>query len=127
MKIHTLDHLVLVVTDVAKTCAFYQKVLGVQPKEHPAGKWALHFGNHKISLQQAGNVPEIAQNTTPGSGNFCVLTDVPIQEVAAHLTACGISLVSGPERKEGARGPLISVYFYDLDGNLVEVSKQLSR
>ena len=34
----------------------------------------------------------------------------------------GVEIEAGPVPKTGATGPLISVYFRDPDGNLVEVS-----
>lgn len=122
MKVDALDHIVLVVADVARTCDFYERVLGMTPVEHQPGKWALTFGANKISLQPVDDVPPIARGTTPGSGNFCVLTDVPMNEVVAHLAASGIEVVDGPGVRVGATGPILSVYFYDPDGNLVEVS-----
>jgi catechol 2,3-dioxygenase-like lactoylglutathione lyase family enzyme len=43
--------------------------------------------------------------------------------VFARLTSEGIAIVEGPVAKSGARGPIMSVYFNDLDGNLIEVSR----
>jgi catechol 2,3-dioxygenase-like lactoylglutathione lyase family enzyme len=125
MNIHSIDHIVLVVADPLKTCAFYQKVLGLLPVERPHGNWALRFGHNKINLQILGNVPKIASQTTRGSANFCLITDTPIEKVFKHLVACDVEIIDGPVQKEGAIGPLMSLYFYDIDGNLVEVSNQL--
>ena len=122
MKVTFLDHIVLVVADVARTCAFYEKALGMRAVEHRPGQWALQFGPHKISLQQVGSVPPIARRTTAGTGNFCVLTDVPIGEVAEHLAKADVTVIDGPVERVGAAGVLRSVYFYDPDGNLVEIS-----
>lgn len=126
MKITALDHIVLVVADVARTRAFYETVLGMRPIEHRPGQWALAFGTHKISLQAADSVPPIARRTTPGTGNFCVLTSTPIQAVVEHLAQSGVKIVEGPARRVGAAGSLQSVYFYDPDGNLVEVAKVIA-
>ncbi|WP_163266700.1 VOC family protein [Chelativorans alearense] len=126
MQVHTLDHLVLTVTDVAATCRFYERVLGMEPREERPGKWSLHFGAHKISLQDARAAPGIARNTVPGSGNFCLLTDMPMAAVVARLARERVEIVAGPGERQGATGPLMSVYFRDTDGNLVEVSNRLS-
>jgi catechol 2,3-dioxygenase-like lactoylglutathione lyase family enzyme len=125
MKITGFDHIVLCVTDVGRTIAFYEKVLGMQPREERPGKWSLHFGSHKISLQDAMSVPDIASKTVPGSGNFCVLTDEPVGKVANALRGLGIEILAGPDEREGATGKLLSVYFRDPDGNLIEVSNRL--
>lgn len=123
MRILGLDHIVLVVADVARTCAFYERTLGMRPVEHQPGKWALRFGANKISLQPVGNVPSIAARTLPGTGNFCVLTDTPITEVVQHLQREEVDIIDGPAPRLGAAGNLMSVYFHDPDGNLVEVSE----
>ena len=126
MHVTSLDHIVLVVADVARTCAFYETTLGMRAVEHRPGQWALQFGANKISLQEAGNVPSIARRTMPGTGNFCVLTDVPIGEVVEHLAKSRVTIVDGPMERVGAAGRLRSVYFHDPDGNLVEVSNVIS-
>jgi catechol 2,3-dioxygenase-like lactoylglutathione lyase family enzyme len=127
VKLTGLDHIVLCVADVERTVAFYEKVLGMQPREERPGKWPLHFGSNKISLQDARTALDIARETTPGSGNFCVLTDEPVERVAGALRRLGIEVVAGPEERDGATGKILSVYFRDPDGNLVEVSNRLSR
>jgi len=125
MKLTGLDHIVLCVADVERTLAFYQEALGMQPREDRPGKWSLHFGANKISLQDARTAPDIGRDTVPGNGNFCVLTDDPIERVVAVLHRLGIDIVAGPAEREGATGKLLSVYFRDPDGNLVEVSNRL--
>ena len=117
-----LDHIVLCVADVEATKLWYERVLGMESREERPGKWSLHFGNHKISLQDAGSAPDIAKDTVPGSGNFCILTDEPIENVVMHLEAQGVDIRIGPAEREGAAGKIMSVYFNDPDGNLVEVS-----
>jgi len=118
------DHIVLCVRDVAASCAFYQRVLGMEPREERPGKWSLHFGEHKISLQDAVAAPSIAKNTVPGSGNFCVISEVPVAEWHGHLEREGVAIVDSGHRA-GAVGTIDSLYFKDPDGNLVEVSNRL--
>jgi catechol 2,3-dioxygenase-like lactoylglutathione lyase family enzyme len=125
MKISTLDHIVLAVADVERTCRFYERVLGMEPREERPGKWSLHFGSNKISLQDAQATPEIARDTVPGSGNFCVLTDVSTDTVLEHLKREGVAVANGPVEREGATERIMSVYFKDPDGNLVEVGKRI--
>ncbi|MDM0003043.1 VOC family protein [Variovorax sp. J22P240] len=125
MKIASLDHIVLCVARVDRTIEFYQRLLGMEAREERPGKWSLHFGSNKISLQEAGSVPDIARSTAPGSGNFCVLTRDPVVQFSEELRSLGIEIVAGPGEREGATGKLLSVYFRDPDGNLVEVSNPL--
>lgn len=125
MKVRALDHIVLCVNDVAVTCRFYERVLSMEAREERPGKWSLHFGTNKISLQDAGASPNIARETIPGSGNFCLLTDTPLDSVILYFKRQGIEIVEGPGERDGAMGKILSVYFKDPDGNLVEVSNQL--
>jgi len=123
VKIDRLDHFVLTVADPEATCAFYSRALGMRPITFGGGRKALAFGAQKINLHQAGREFEPkAARPTPGSGDFCLVTSVPMAEVIAHLEACGVTIVEGPVAKTGATGPLRSVYFRDPDLNLVEVS-----
>ena len=118
-------HIVLCVRDIGRTIAFYEKALGMQPREERPGKWSLHFGSNKISLQDATSAPDIARSTVPGSGNFCLLTDVPVEDLASMLRDLRIDIIAGPAERDGATGRLRSIYFRDPDGNLVEVSNRL--
>ncbi|MEM1049975.1 MAG: VOC family protein [Pseudomonadota bacterium] len=126
MNIYGFDHIVLCVRSVEATLDFYQRVLGLEAREERAGKWSLHFGSNKISVQNANALPDLAQKTVPGSGNFCVLTHWPIEDVVTRLKQHDVEIVEGPAEKAGAVGTLISVYFRDPDANLVEVSSPLS-
>ena len=125
MTILGFDHIVLAVRDVAATRKFYCDMLDMEAREERPGKWSLHFGTQKISLQDTANRPALADGTLPGSGNFCLLTDTPMDDVAAHLRTRDIEIVAGPAEKIGATGPILSVYFRDPDGNLVEVSNRI--
>jgi catechol 2,3-dioxygenase-like lactoylglutathione lyase family enzyme len=120
-----LDHIVLCVNDVVATRRFYERALNLESREERPGKWALHFGAHKISLQDAATAPSLARATVPGSGNFCLLTDTPLEEVVRHLERQGVEIIEGPGERIGATGRILSVYFRDPDGNLVEVSNLL--
>ena len=126
MRVHALDHIVLCVRDVPATIAFYERALGMDAREERPGKWSLHFGDNKISLQDAQASPSIAADTVPGSGNFCVLTEIPLDEVVKHLSRQSVPIVDGPGERAGASGSILSVYVRDPDGNLVEVSNRLT-
>ena len=90
------------------------------------GRTALGFGNQKINLHQAGREFEPkAERPTPGSGDFCLITQVPMDAVCAHLTAQGIAIEDGPVPRTGATGALLSVYVRDPDGNLVEIANRI--
>jgi len=123
MSVDRLDHLVLTVRDLAATCDFYGRVLGMEVVEFGAGRTALHFGAQKINLHQAGREFEPkAAVPTPGSADLCFVSDRPLDHIAAHLEACGVVIEEGPVARTGAQGAIRSLYFRDPDGNLIELS-----
>ncbi|MCB1525345.1 MAG: VOC family protein, partial [Rhodoblastus sp.] len=54
IEIGRLDHLVLTVADIGRTCDFYRDVLGMSVETFGAGRTALKFGAQKFNLHQAG-------------------------------------------------------------------------
>ena len=123
MRIRAIDHFVLVVLSIETTVEFYTRVLGLEAREIAPGRWALHFGNQKINLQQLHlSVDKQTLHPNRGAGDFCLLTDTPIAEVVSHLEQQGVKIIAGPGQRTGATGPILSVYFHDPDENLVEVS-----
>ncbi len=126
-----LDHLVLTVADIEATTQFYERALGFERErfQGPGGKLrhALKFGRQKINLQDRGtDTPTKARVPTLGSGDFCVLASVPLDDVIAHLLSVNVPLEAGPVARRGAIGVLRSIYFRDPDGNLVEVAEYAS-
>ena len=127
MRIDSLDHLVLTVADVEATCAFYGRVLGMEVVTFAGGRKALAFGRQKINLHERGRELEPkAEHPKTGSGDLCFLTSVPLEDVVAHLASERVAIIEGPVRRTGASGPILSVYFRDPDGNLIEVANLLT-
>jgi catechol 2,3-dioxygenase-like lactoylglutathione lyase family enzyme len=126
VKIRSIDHVVLTVANVQRTLDFFQRVLGMTSVAFGEGRRALAFGDQKLNLHEAGNefVPH-ARVPQAGSGDLCLLTDDPIDEVIAHLKRVGVAIELGPVAKTGARRSLRSIYFRDPDGNLIEVANEV--
>jgi len=123
VRIDRFDHLVLTVASIASTCDFYARVLGMEVSQFGEGRTALCFGCQKINLHEVGKefAPR-AGRATAGSGDLCLISAAPLDEVIAHLNDCGVAIIEGPVAKTGATGPIRSVYFRDPDDNLIEVS-----
>jgi catechol 2,3-dioxygenase-like lactoylglutathione lyase family enzyme len=130
VKVNAIDHLVINVTDVARSAQWYQRILGMEIKVFDPGqgripRTSLVFGNQKINVRprDADKVDWFtADHETAGSDDLCFLTLSTPQEVAAHLKACGVAIEEGPVERQGARGTLRSVYCRDPDGSLIEIS-----
>ena len=123
MKIDRIDHVVLTAFDVDRTIDFYTRVMGMEAITFAGGRRGLSFGRQKINLHQAGREFEPkALKPTPGSLDLCFITETPLEEVVARLKQNNVVIADGPVQKTGALGPMMSVYFRDPDGNLIEVS-----
>ena len=122
-KVASLDHLVLTVTDIARTCDFYTSALGMRVARFGDGRVALHFGQQKINLHQVDRTfdPK-AKAPTAGSADLCFLLAGPLEEALTNLKALGIAIEQGPVERTGATGRIQSVYLRDPDGNLLELA-----
>jgi catechol 2,3-dioxygenase-like lactoylglutathione lyase family enzyme len=122
--IDRIDHLVLTVRSADATCAFYEDVLGFRRVEAEGRPVALVSGRQKINVHELGQSFEPrAVAPTPGSGDFCLITERPLDEVCDHLARHGIAIELGPIARQGAEGTMTSIYLRDPDGNLVEISR----
>jgi catechol 2,3-dioxygenase-like lactoylglutathione lyase family enzyme len=130
VKVNALDHLVINVSDVARSAEWYAKILGMEikvfdPGEGRTRRTSLMFGNQKINVRpkDADKVDWFtADHEAAGSDDLCFLTDSAPEAVVAHLKAHGVAIEEGPTKKQGARGTLLSVYCRDPDGSLIEIS-----
>ena len=130
VKVNALDHLVINVSDLARSTEWYRKILGMEVKLFDPGnggtpRTSLIFGNQKINVRprDADKVEWFtADHEAAGSDDLCFLTASTPEQVVAHLTAHGVAIEEGPVARQGARGMLRSVYCRDPDGSLIEIS-----
>ena len=128
--ITSLDHLVLTVSDMATSVAFYRDILGMQALESEAAdgsrRRALAFGAQKINLHPAQTpfTPHAAQPRA-GSADLCFLSSTPLDAWLPYLKASGQTVLEGPVQRNGALGPIVSLYIRDPDGNLLEIANRL--
>jgi catechol 2,3-dioxygenase-like lactoylglutathione lyase family enzyme len=130
VKVSALDHIVINVSDVARTAQWYRDILGMEirifePGAGKAPRTTLVFGDQKINVRPRGADKVewfTAEHEAPGSDDLCFLTSSTPDQVVAHLTASGVAIEQGPVLKQGARGTLRSVYCRDPDGSLIEIS-----
>lgn len=130
VKVNALDHLVINVSDVARTTEWYRKILGMEvvvfdPGRGKAKRTSLVFGNQKINVRPKDADKAdwfTADHEMAGSDDLCFLTTAVPDDVVAHLKAHGVTIEEGPVAKQGARGTLRSVYCRDPDGSLIEIS-----
>jgi catechol 2,3-dioxygenase-like lactoylglutathione lyase family enzyme len=121
-----LDHLVITCRDVEVSAGWYQRVLGMERDEFGTGRrTALRFGGQKINLRPATATQEqwfSGVAAAPGTQDLCFVVTVPPEQVVEHLQAIGVPVELGPVAKQGALGPIRSVYCRDPDENLIEIA-----
>ncbi|WP_336003667.1 VOC family protein [Acinetobacter pittii] len=125
MKITHLDHLLLTVEDINRTCEFY-RTLNFEVITFKEDRKALKFGNQKINLHKSGKEFEPkAEVLTKGSADLCFISETPLTEVVLHLSKNKIAIEEGPIERTGAVGSILSIDIRDPEGNLIEISNYL--
>lgn len=118
----SLDHVVVAVTDWARSNAFYADVLGAELVERGPG-WAYRFGHGQLNVHGPGvdARPLAREPVRPGNSDLCFAWPGAIEGAVAHLGRHGVPVEEGPVERDGARGRGRSVYFRDPDGTLLEL------
>jgi len=123
ISLERIDHIVITVNDIEKSIRFYCDVLGMQETNFGDNRKAVAFGNQKINLHPiANNISLTATSPSPGSVDICLVCSTPAEELVNELKRHGIAIEAGPVERQGAMGPMTSVYIRDPDGNLIELS-----
>jgi catechol 2,3-dioxygenase-like lactoylglutathione lyase family enzyme len=128
MNITKLDHFVLTVKDIKAAIRFYTEVLGMEAVQADGNGTTVQFGEYIIKFHHHGD--EISPHATcpiPGSTDFCLITDIPLDRVINHVASCGIDIIAGPVPRLGAAGNILSIYLRDPDGNLIEISNKVKK
>ncbi|MFD8756286.1 VOC family protein [Kitasatospora sp. NPDC059577] len=119
MRVVAFDHLVLNVSDVERSLAFYSGLLGLEPVR--VDEWRAG----KVSFPSVRVTPETIIDLTDrprqeSNVDHICLTVEPLdwQEV---IDAGTFTVLEGPVPRYGARGTATSVYVQDPDGNTVEL------
>jgi catechol 2,3-dioxygenase-like lactoylglutathione lyase family enzyme len=118
----TLDHVVIHVSDWARSNAFYRDVVGAELVGDLDGPARYQLGDQRLNVHGPGVEPDPVARlpVQPGNSDLCFEWDGPIDAAVDHLTRNGVAVETGPVERAGARGDGTSVYFRDPDGSLLE-------
>ena len=118
----SLDHVVIAVSDWARSNAFYRDVVGAELIDTGQGSWRYRFGVHQLNVHGPGADPQpvAGEPVVPGGSDLCFAWEGTPQAAIDHLAAHGVEVFEGPVSRYGARGAGTSVYFRDPDGSLLE-------
>ncbi len=120
--ITAIDHLVLTVRSPEAAAAFYGRVLDCRRalRRRPL---ALQVGaQDQPAVPGAGD----ANHACIGSGDVCLLTDRPLDDVARRLEAEACAWSKARCRAAGTRADAVGL-FHRPDGNLIEISRYAER
>jgi catechol 2,3-dioxygenase-like lactoylglutathione lyase family enzyme len=118
MRVISLDHLVLNVSDVERSLAYYTGVLGLEGER--VEEWrqgSVLFPSVRID---AGTIIDLlaAQRDGENLNHLCLVLPHADWEEAVQQ---GIEITGGPAELFGARGIGTSIYTRDPDGNTIEL------
>jgi catechol 2,3-dioxygenase-like lactoylglutathione lyase family enzyme len=124
-----IDHVVLRVTDLARSRAFYEQVLGATPEKNQEaiGLFQLRFGTALIDLVPVDGVLGRRGGPAPGATgrnmDHLALAIRPFDRAAlhAHLASHGVAVDADAEANYGATGEGPTLYIRDPDGNGIEL------
>lgn len=126
-RLEGLDHVVLLVSDMAEARSFYCEVVGCSvDRELPQyGLMQLRAGRSLIDLVDIGSAEGAwARPQVEGGRNMdhiCIVaTDYDADAVRAHLHSHGVEIAEEGVRY-GASGDGYSMYFRDPFGNQIEL------
>ena len=114
-----VDHVVLNVSDVERSLAFYRETLGLAPVR--VDEWRRGEAPFPSVRVDDSFIIDLfpAARTGANLDHFCLVVESTDLEA---LAASGrFEVVNGPGRRFGARGDGLSLYVKDPDGNTVEL------
>jgi catechol 2,3-dioxygenase-like lactoylglutathione lyase family enzyme len=123
-----IDHVAITVADLDASCGFYRDLFQARTlvEYAPNGKVLVRqiaVGGAVLSVHQAGNgVDLVANRPTVGAADICFRWVGTIDGAVALLHDHRVEIIEGPTPRRTADDlPSQSVYFRDIDGNLLEL------
>ena len=126
MRIVEMDHIVLNVSDIERSIAFYTGTLGLtgeRLEEFRAGK--VGFPSVRINEHTLIDLVASSSESSAASRNlnhFCLVSEpTDLGALASELKSRGVVIVQEPVSRWGARGQATSIYIQDPDANEIEI------
>ena len=131
IKIIELDHIVLNVGDIDRSLKFYTEVLGLKGErvdEFRTGK--VSFPSVRITDQTIIDLfpskdrasDSSSEQAVKNLNHFCLVVGADsFSGIVDYLAENHVTVRQGPVSRWGAQGRATSVYFFDPDGNEIEI------
>ena len=124
IKVEGIDHVAVNVRDLDKSLKFYTEVLGLKvtgrEPSKPGVEYFLDCGPSLIGLIQAKDTdnPYPFREEGLGANHFSFrVRSGDFDQIVSHLEAHGVNIAFAKKRPKSW-----SLYFYDLDGNKLEMT-----
>ncbi len=120
-----MGYVILYVSDLAASIAFYRDVVGASFKFEDAGYAEFATGQTRLALYEARRAAWLTgRPVTPGPAAEVVFRVSDVDAEARRMAALGVPLLSGPaDRPWGHR----TVHVADPDGFVVEFAQEIPR
>lgn len=122
----SVDYVILYVSDLARSVAFYRDVVGLPFTFQESGYAEFSSGPVKLGLYERARLPElIGREAAPGGPavELAFLVD-DVDAEAERLRAAGAEVLAGPvDRPWGHR----TLHVLDPDGQVVEFAQEIPR
>lgn len=116
IKIEGLHHAGFLVSDINRSAAFYEGILGLHPLPRPdfgfPGRW-YDLGQQQLHLMQSNLIP--GQTDQPNFDRHVALSVSDIEAAAEELAKAGVLVARG----SGRAGT--QLFIRDPDGNMIEL------
>jgi catechol 2,3-dioxygenase-like lactoylglutathione lyase family enzyme len=131
INIIELDHIVLNVGDIDRSLKFYTEVLGLKGErvdEFRTGK--VSFPSVRITDQTIIDLfpskdrasDSSSERVVKNLNHFCLVVGADsFSGIVDYLAENHVTVRQGPVSRWGAQGRATSVYFFDPDGNEIEI------
>jgi catechol 2,3-dioxygenase-like lactoylglutathione lyase family enzyme len=119
LHVEGLDHIVLVVTDVERSVAWYSDRLGLEVLR--LDQWRAGEAPFPSVRVNEGTIIDILAGERSGTNVDHLCLVLRPTDLEALATGTDFDVIEGPVRRWGARGEGTSVYVRDPDGNTVEL------
>ena len=124
LRTHGIAHFSIPVTDMARSAAFYRDILGLEQVLDAKDLVFFRSGRDHVVLAKSSHVPGIPVGKTDRSEHVhhaFIVESRDYDESVAFLKSKNVEVFLQDERPQGAVFAGRSTYFYDPDGNVLEI------
>lgn len=120
----SLDYVILYVTDLDRSLAFYRDLIGVVGTRRSDSYAELVLSNCRLGFYDRRAAPDLLGRETHGSGAELLFLVDSVDDEVDRLVRAGVRILTGPvDRPWGHR----TVHLEDPDGHVVELAEEIPR